>query len=399
MTQVVIVGAGPTGATLALLLVQRGIPVKLIEASRNFRRVFRGEGLMPCGLDALEQMGLLSVVERIPHRSLDGWEFIIDKRSLFRVDEPIEPGGKPCTLVSQPALLEALIDKASGYPNFEFLQGVTVQDLLWSEQRVSGVKLGDERSFDTDLVVGADGRNSVVRQRANLSIEQQSQSFDILWFKLADSPRFETENVFYSILQGCHGFGLFRSSEGNLQLGWALHEDDSINWKQVDWSKMLAEASPSWLAEHFRQHAQTIERPVLLSVVVGRCPRWYAPGLLLLGDAAHPMSPIRAQGINMALRDVIVAANHLVPLLHEESGHAAIDAVLPQIQAERQPEIIRAQQLQSQEAAQAQLLSKSALVRWAARQLAPLIRKGVRQSWLQRQRELRQGVTQVQLTV
>ncbi|MDM9383040.1 FAD-dependent monooxygenase [Chlorogloeopsis sp. ULAP01] len=399
MTQVVIVGAGPTGATLALLLVQRGISVKLIEASRNFRRVFRGEGLMPSGLDALEQMGLLSVVERIPHRSLDAWEFLIDGRSLFRVDEPIEPGGKPCTLVSQPALLEALIDEASSYPNFEFLQGVTVQDLLWSEQRVCGVKLGDERSFDAELVVGADGRNSIVRQRANLSIEQQSQSFDILWFKLADSPRFEAENVFYSILHSRHGFGLFRSSEGNLQLGWALHEDDSIDWKQVDWSKMLAEASPPWLAEHLRQNAQTIERPVLLSVVVGRCRRWYAPGLLLIGDAAHPMSPIRAQGINMALRDVIVAANHLVPLLHEESGHVTIDEALPQIQAEREPEIIRAQQLQSQEAAQAQLLSKSALVRWAARQLAPLIRKGVRQSWLQRQRELRQGVTQVQLTV
>ncbi|RUR77538.1 FAD-dependent monooxygenase [Chlorogloeopsis fritschii PCC 9212] len=399
MTQVVIVGAGPTGAALALLLVQRGISVKLIESSRSFRRVFRGEGLMPSGLDALEQMGLLSVVERIPHRPLDAWEFIIDKRSLFRVDEPIEPGGKPCTLVSQPALLEALIEEASSYPHFEFLQGVTVQDLLWSDRRVCGVKLGDERSLDTDLIVGADGRNSIVRQRANLPIEHQSHSFDILWFKLADSPRFETENVFYSILHGRHGFGLFRSSEGNLQLGWALHEDDSIDWKQVNWSETLAEASPPWLAEHFRQNAQTIERPVLLSVVVGRCPHWYAPGLLLLGDAAHPMSPIRAQGINMALRDVIVAANHLVPILREESEHAAIDEALPQIQAEREPEIIRAQQLQSEEAAQAQLLNKSAIVRWAARQLAPLIRKPVRLSWLRRQRELRQGVTQVQLTV
>jgi 2-polyprenyl-6-methoxyphenol hydroxylase-like FAD-dependent oxidoreductase len=399
MTQVVIVGAGPTGATLALVLVQRGIAVKLIEASRNFRRVFRGEGLMPSGLDALEQMGLSSVLERIPHRSLDAWEFLIDNRFLFRVDEPMEPGGKPCTLVSQPALLEALIDEASIYPNFEFVQSTPVQDLLWSEQRISGVKLGDDRSIAADLIVGADGRNSIVRQRANLALEQQSQHFDILWFKLADSPRFEAENVFYSILHGRHGFGLFRGSEGNLQVGWALHEDAPIDWKQVDWSEMLASASPPWLAEHLRTHAETIERPVLLSVVVGRCPRWYTPGLLLLGDAAHPMSPIRAQGINMALRDVIVAANHLVPLLHEGSGHAAIDAALPQIQAEREPEIIRAQQLQSEEAAQAELLGKSSLMRWAASQLAPLLRKRVRRSWLDRQRELRQGVTQIQLTV
>lgn len=399
MTQVVIVGAGPAGATLALLLVKRGIAVKLIEASRNFRRVFRGEGLMPSGLDALEQMGLSSVLESIPHRSLDAWEVLIENRFMFRVDEPIESAGRPCTLVSQPAFLEAVIDQASSYPNFEFIQGTPVQDLLWSEQRVSGVKLSDDRSISANLVIGADGRNSVIRQRANLPLEQQSGIFDILWFKLADSSRFESENVFYTIVRDRNAFGLFRSTSGNLQIGWALHDDAPMDWKQADWPVVLAEASPPWLAEHIRTHAESIERPVLLSVVVGRCPHWYAPGLLLLGDAVHPMSPIRAQGINMALRDAIVAANHLVPLLREGATDTAIDAVLPQIQAEREPEIIRAQQLQRQEAAQAELLRKSALLRWAVSQLAPLLGKLVRHSWLSRQRQLRQGVTQIQLTV
>jgi 2-polyprenyl-6-methoxyphenol hydroxylase-like FAD-dependent oxidoreductase len=399
VTQVVIVGAGPTGAALSLLLVKRGIAVKLIEASRNFRRVFRGEGLMPSGLDALEQMGLSPMLERIPHRSLDAWEFLIDNNKLFRVDEPIELGGKPTTLISQPAFLGALIEEASTYPNFEFVQGAPVQDLLRSEERVCGVKLGDGRSISADLVIGADGRNSIVRQRANLPLEEQSQSFDILWFKLADSPHFESENVFYSILNGRHAFAVFQGSEGNLQVGWALHENVSMDWKEVDWPIMLASVSPPWLALHFRENAETIERPVLLSVVVGRCLRWSVPGLLLLGDAAHPMSPIRAQGINMALRDVIVAANYLVPLLREGSGHGAIDATLPQIQAKREPEIVRAQQLQSQEAAQAQLLGKSGLIRWVASKFAPILGDRVRSSWLNRQRELRQGVTEVKLYV
>jgi len=399
MAQVVIVGAGPTGATLALLLAKRGIEVKLIEASRNFRRVFRGEGLMPSGVNALEQMGLLPMIERIPHRCLDAWEFLIDNQLLFQVNEPIELGGQSTTLVSQPALLEALIEEASTYPNFEFVQSAPVQDLLWNEQRVSGVKLSDERSIRGDLVIGADGRNSIVRQRANLALEQESQSFNILWFKLASSPRFESENVFYSIVHGRHAFGLFQGAEGNLQIGWSLHEADTEDWKQVDWSKMLASASPPWLAEHLQQNAQTIERPVLLSVVVGHCPRWYVPGLLLLGDSAHPMSPIRAQGINMALRDVIVAANHLVPLLRSKAEHVDIDAILPQIQAQREPEIIRVQQLQSQEIAQAELLGKSPLLRWLASNLAPLLGNTIRLSWVNRQRKLRQGVTQVQLTV
>jgi 2-polyprenyl-6-methoxyphenol hydroxylase-like FAD-dependent oxidoreductase len=111
------------------------------------------------------------------------------------------------------------------------------------------------------------------------------------------------------------------------------------------------------------------------------------------------MSPIRAQGINMALRDVLVAANYLVPLLREGAAYKAIDAASLKIQAEREPEIVRAQQLQSEEAAQAELLLKSAPIRWVASYLAPLIRKRVRQSWMTRQRELRQGVTQIKLNV
>jgi 2-polyprenyl-6-methoxyphenol hydroxylase-like FAD-dependent oxidoreductase len=399
MAQVVIVGAGPTGATLALLLVKRGIEVKLIEASRNFQRVFRGEGLMPSGINALEQMGLLPMLERIPHRPLDAWEFLINNRSLFRVDEPIEHDGFPTTLVSQPALLQALIEEASTYPNFEFVQNEPVQDLLWSNRRICGVKLGEEHSISADLVIGADGRNSIVRQRANLPLKQQSQSFNILWFKLANSPVFDSENVFYSILSGRHAFAVFQGSEGNLQLGWSLPEASSMGWKQVDWPEMLVSVSPPWLAEHFRQNAQTIERPVLLTVVVGRCPRWCVPGLLLLGDSAHPMSPIRAQGINMALRDVIVATNYLVPLLLSKAGHGDIDAVLPQIQAEREPEIMRVQQLQSQEAAQAELLGKNPLLVTLLSKLAFLLRKPVRQSWLNRQIQLRQGVSQVKLIV
>lgn len=398
MAQVIIVGAGPAGVTLALLLVKRGIRVTLIEASRNFRRTFRGEGLMPSGLDVLEQMELLPLLQRIPHQPLDAWEFIINKRSLFRVDEPLEVGGKPCTLVSQPAFLEALIDAANTYPNFEFIQGIAVQDLLW-DQRVVGVKLSDGRNLNADLVIGTDGRNSIVRQRAHISLEQQSHSFDVLWFKLADSPQFRSENIFYSIVYDRYAFGLFRSSEGNLHLGWTLPKDFPQDWQQVDdWAEIFAAASPSWLAEHFRTFADTIERPVLLSVIVGRCLRWYHPGVLLLGDAAHPMSPIRAQGINMALRDAIAAANHLVPCL-SQGATADIDAVLPQIQAQREPEIIKAQRLQSQEAAQAELLEQSAFLRWGASVLAPLIRTPVKLSWLHRQRELRQGVTPLTLTV
>lgn len=399
MAQIIIVGAGPAGVTLAWLLAQRGIPVTLIEASRSFRRLFRGEALMPSGLEALAQMGLLPLLEHLPHRPLDAWSFWVEGRSLFQVSEPIDPGRLPCTLVSQPALLHALIAKASLFPTFEFLSGHPVQALQWQEGRVSGVLLGNGHRPTADLVIGADGRSSLVRQQAGLALDEQEHPFDLLWFKLADGPTVPTANEFHSVITGRHAFGLFRSSEGELQVGWVLHREEAKVWKTVHWPERLAAASPPWLAAHFRAYAETIARPMLLSVIVGRAPRWFAPGLLLLGDAVHPMSPIRAQGINMALRDAIVAANHLVPLLKGKRDLDALDAVLPQIQAEREPEIIRVQHLQRTEMAQGELLRENGLIRQVASGLAPILGRVVKRSWVRRQRQLRQGVTAVRLRV
>jgi 2-polyprenyl-6-methoxyphenol hydroxylase-like FAD-dependent oxidoreductase len=397
MTQVVIVGAGPAGLTLAMLLAQRGIAVTLIEASRNFRRIFRGEGLMPSGIDAIAQMGLTEVITQVPHQSLDAWEFYIENRLLFRVNEPMETRGQSCTLISQPEFLQAVLDKANTYPTFEMIQGTAVQDLLWQNDRVAGVKLSDGRTIAANLVIGTDGRNSIVRQRGKLDLIQKPQDFDILWFKLPTSPQFASENIFYAMVHGRNTFGCFQSSEGNLQLGWSLFKDNSIAWQEVDWAEKIASASPDWLASHVRQKKDAIERPILLSIVVGRCPRWHHPGLLLLGDAVHPMSPIRAQGINMALRDVVVAVNHLLPGLQQQKNWAAIDAILPLIQSEREPEIIQIQKLQQAELNQGKLLHNNSVLRFGVSRLAPLIRSKIRQSWRDRQLQLRKGFSEVRL--
>ena len=399
MMQVVIVGAGPTGAALALLLVKRGIATTLVEAAKDAYRVFRGEGLMPSGLDAIAQMGLSTVLEGVPHRQIDGWEFIVGSRQLFRVDEPMG-SNRPCTLVSQPPLLETLISEAQLHPEFEFIRGVPVKDLLYSNDRIAGVKLGDGREIPAALVIGTDGRNSVVRQRAELELVKQQNSVDVLWFKLAAHPRFVADNVFYAILNGGSAFSIFHGAEsGKLHLGWVLSAGDKTDWKHTDWAETFASRSPAWMAEHFRNCADTIESPMRLSVVVGRCPRWHRPGIILLGDAAHPMSPLRAQGINMAFRDVIVAANHLVPLLKAGANYEDIDLALSRIQAEREPEIIRAQQLQAQEAWKGEQLRKNGLLRLLMMQAAPFLGGKIKQFWVKGQYELRQGVTDVKLVV
>ncbi|MBV6627051.1 MAG: FAD-dependent monooxygenase [Rivularia sp. (in: Bacteria)] len=404
MKKVAIAGGGPTGVTLALMLVQRGIAVTLVEAASDFHRVFRGEALMPSGLNALSEMGLSKILEEIPHRQLNAWEFILNKKQLFKVNEPIENNTQPCTLFSQPPLLEALILEAQKYNHFEFIQGVAVKDLLRKDNHVTGFRLADGREITADIVIGADGRNSIIRQSAGIKLKRQPKSMDILWFKLAAHPKFVAENIFTAIGDGENAFAVFHgASPGKLHLGWTVSEENkNINISKLtkaEWAKMFASISPSWLAEHFIECADSIENPIKLSVVVGICPVWHSPGVLLLGDAAHPMSPIRAQGINVALRDVIVAVNHLVSVLTKEAENKQIDEVFSQIQKEREPEIIRIQQLQKEEAKQHEILPKNLFLRKIVFRLARLVNKAVRLSWIQRQKKMRQGVTQVKLEV
>ncbi|MGB3137315.1 MAG: FAD-dependent oxidoreductase [Nodosilinea sp.] len=399
MPKVVIVGAGPTGATLALLLAQRGISVTLVEATRDFQRQFRGEALMPSGLDALHQMGLDPLLASVSHRPLSAWEFWLSDRRLFRADEPLG-SSRPCTLVSQPPLLAALVHAAQANPGFEWTAGTVVKDLLRAEGRVVGVQLADGRSFTADLVVGADGRTSRVRQQARIALETQPKSIDVLWFKLPAPPGYAADNRFCTVVKSGRVFSLFHGAEaGKMHLAWAIAPAEPA--AQKDWGKTFAALVPPELADHFRAVKEDISAPLRLSVVVGHCPRWHSPGLLLLGDAAHPMSPVRAQGINLALRDVIVAVNHLVPLLTSpsESLPTAIDQALARIQAEREPEVIQAQQLQAHEARRGELLRRFGILRQGLGTFSPLVGPLVERVWTQQQQPLREGITDVRLEV
>jgi 2-polyprenyl-6-methoxyphenol hydroxylase-like FAD-dependent oxidoreductase len=399
MPRVVIAGAGPTGATLALLLAQRGISVTLVEAARDFQRQFRGEGLMPSGLDALHQMGLDSLLKTLPHRPLSSWEFWLNDRRLFRADEPLG-SDRPCTLVSQPPLLAALVQTTQTHPGFEWVSGTAVKDLRWQGDRVAGVHLVDGRTIEADLVIGADGRASVIRQRADLSLDTQPKSIDVLWFKLPAPEGYAADNRFCTVVKGGRVFSLFHGAEsGKLHLAWAIAPDEPT--EQNDWATTFANLVPPEFFEHFQSATDSISPPMRLSVVVGRCPRWHRPGLLLLGDAAHPMSPVRAQGINMALRDAIVAANHLVPVLKVGDAVEAevVDGAIARIQTEREPEIIKAQQLQVHEASRGELLRRFDILRQGLSTLSPVAGPVVQQLWNRQQKPLREGITTVQLTV
>ncbi|WP_204137094.1 FAD-dependent oxidoreductase [Halomicronema sp. CCY15110] len=403
--RIIIVGAGPAGVALAYLLATRGIAVTLIERETEFDRVFRGEGLMPAGVQALIDMGLGDCLTQISTRKLDAWDFVIDGQRRMRVVEPWPLEGPPPThIIHQSALLAAIAERAQIYDHFQFYAGWQVQNVLRQNGRMVGVTAtqnGQTQDFMGDLVIAADGRYSRLRQLAGLTLHQAETQFDVLWFKLPAPAELLCETVFTVCLQRQRQFAFYPSWDGRLQIGWIVEKGAGKQQRDRDWIAEFTPALPPKLATHFHQQRSALVGPIFLDVIVGCAPQWSVPGLLLTGDAAHPMAPNRAQGINMALRDAIAIANHLVPGWHQGQDAEILDRRLTTIQAERQPEIDLVQKLQLEEWEKIALITGSPLTYQPFKALATALgRLGITQTaWLYQQRQLRHGLAPVPLRV
>ncbi len=389
-----IVGAGPAGLALALALAERHLPVTLVEASRTAHLAVRGEALMPSGLAALEALGLAPLPPEAPWRRLSGWSFQIEGRELFSWSEPQAPAAA-CTLIDQRALLKAWRQRALALPQLSLLEGVAAVELLASPR--TGVRLGDGRQLLADLVVACDGRGSLLRQRSGLACPSRTDPQEVLWFVLQGASLASLVHWlagrFVTVVGAGAAYALFERAAGGVQLGLLQPAGTPlVAIAPADWIARWAAAAPPALAGLLeRLEAGVVEGPQRLPVPVGCAPCWHRPGLLLLGDAAHPMSPLRAQGLNMALRDAQVAAQGLLPVLRQ-GDPTKLDAALREIGAARRQEIVAIQALQRREARLGEVLQRAPALRRLLAATAGWSGPLLAQRWAASQQQLRQGV-------
>jgi 2-polyprenyl-6-methoxyphenol hydroxylase-like FAD-dependent oxidoreductase len=334
-----IVGGGPAGAMLGLLLARRGVPVTLLEMHKDFDRDFRGDTVHPSILEVLDQLGLAEKVHEIPHAKITGptFQFADGPFRPFNL-ERLKTRFPYILMIPQARFLELITHEAAKYPEFRLVMHAQVQHLLQENGAVTGVRYigadGEEHDIRARLTVGADGRFSTVRRLAGFDPIKTAPPMDVLWFrlpKLAGEPEI-TGGAFGGIGQGRIFVLLERNDHWQAGLVFPKGQYQALRTQGVEAiRRSLTETEP-----RFAKHAEALtdwNQLNLLSVESNRCPVWHKPGVLVIGDAAHVMSPVGGVGINYAVQDAVVAANILAGPL--KSGTLS-EVHLARIQRERE---------------------------------------------------------------
>lgn len=311
-----IVGGGPTGAVLALLLARQGIAVMLLEAHKNFNRSFRGDVLHAGVMEIMDELGLTErLLEQIPHTKTDQIEFIISGQSIAFADFSHMKTRHPyMTIISQVKLLEFITAEAKRYPNFQLVMGANVQQLIEEDGMIRGVRYrghGGWHEVRSHLTVAADGRFSNMRKLAGMVFNKTAPPIELIWLRLPRNP--EEPGGLISRFGRKRILVRFNTVDWHWQIAYYIPKPDFRQIQAAGIEAMrqaVVEVVPEFADRvHYLKDWKQTSR---LSLEIGRMDRWYRPGLLFIGDAAHVMLPLGAVGINFAIQDSVAAANVLI---------------------------------------------------------------------------------------
>lgn len=311
--QCCIAGGGPAGMMLGLLLARAGVNVLVLEKHADFLRDFRGDTIHPSTLEIIHELGLLEQLLALPHQKAPGINAQFGDLALTVVDFSTLP--TRCGFIAfmpQWDFLNFLAEQGSRYPTFRVLMEAEVTDLVKLAGTIVGIRATTPKGpleVRADLVVGADGRHSVVRDKAGLAVEELGAPMDVLWFGLsrrAKDPeipvgRFDRGRIFIMLNRGDYwqcGFVISKGSRAQLEAQGLPAFRETVG-RLAPFLTDRVDEIQSW------------EPIKLLTVQVDRLRDWCRPGLLCIGDAAHAMSPIGGVGINLAIQDAVATANLL----------------------------------------------------------------------------------------
>jgi 2-polyprenyl-6-methoxyphenol hydroxylase-like FAD-dependent oxidoreductase len=346
---VVIAGAGPAGMMLAYQLASNGVAVRVLERHPDFEREFRGELVMPSALGILEALGVL------PRLVREGTARLHVERQLYAGTRRrvFPPGGRQLgAWISQPALLRLLHEECSRFPGYRLDLDTTVRSAETDGAgRVTALaarrRAAEEVRVAGGLYVICTGRGEGVRRLFGKAIEAERMAAEVLWLSLDFG---DARHLLPSDVQ-VHMFGrdrvlvLFQTTASRLHVAFSTPEDVSaLRRDPAALRARLAPMLPAALREAVVARLDARVTSQVLRVSVDQLDSWHGPNSIFIGDAAHTMSPMAGQGLNAAIRDGVVLANHLVAAARD--GRPADEALLAAVERERRPEIDALQAVQ-----------------------------------------------------
>jgi 2-polyprenyl-6-methoxyphenol hydroxylase-like FAD-dependent oxidoreductase len=316
-TRCCIVGGGPAGMMLGYLLGRAGIDTLVLEKHADFFRDFRGDTVHPSTLQVMDELGLIDGFLKLPHQQLQkmdgnfgGDQIRIADLGRLKIKYPF------IAFMPQWDFLNFLRESGKRFASLKVMMDVDATDLIRSGDAVVGVAANTPEGpveIRADLTIACDGRHSIVRQRANLEVEEIGAPIDVLWFRVGKRAS-ETESVFARLETGKMMVTFDRGDYWQCAYVIAKGQYDAVKARGLDAFRGDVTGMAPILKSGISD-VKTWDDVKLLTVTINRLKRWTLPGLLCIGDAAHAMSPVGGVGVNLAVQDAVATANLLAAKL------------------------------------------------------------------------------------